>query len=163
MRQSLDREAWDGEWYRRGWYDNGAPLGSRASDECRIDALAQAWAVLSGAADPEKARLAMQAVETQLVSETDGLIRLLAPPFENTAQDPGYIKGYVAGVRENGGQYTHAALWVVRAFAELGRRDLAARLLEMLSPVSHTRDAQATRRYGLEPYMTFDGAEVFGG
>src|SRR5262249_44634468 len=131
-----------------------------ASDECQIDALAQAWSVLSGAADPAKARTAMRAVQTHLVSEREGLIRLLAPAFENTVQDPGYIKGYVAGVRENGGQDTPAAVWVVRAFAELGMRPLAAGLLAMLSPVTHTCDARAARRYGLEPYMI--AADVYG-
>ena len=116
--------------------------------------------MLSGAAPAERAARAMAAVEARLVSEPEGLIRLLAPPFEHTAQDPGYIKGYVAGVRENGGQYTHAALWAVRAFAELGRRDLAARLLGMLSPVSLARDAAAARRYKVEPYVI--AADVYG-
>src|SRR3989442_10602722 len=112
---------WDGEWYRRAYYDDGTPLGSRQNEECRIDALVQAWAVLSGAASEERAGQAMDAVERHLISEEEGLIRLLAPPFDSTTKDPGYIKGYVPGVRENGGQYTHAALWVVRALAELGK------------------------------------------
>jgi cyclic beta-1,2-glucan synthetase len=160
LRLALDAQAWDGEWYRRGWYDNGAPLGSKDSDECQIDALAQAWSVISGAAPRARAQRAMAAVEARLVSEPDELIRLLTPPFAHTPQDPGYIKGYVAGVRENGGQYTHAALWVVRAFAELGRRDLAARLLGMLSPVRHARDLAAARRYRVEPYVI--AADVYG-
>ncbi|HXS82142.1 MAG TPA: glycosyl transferase [Methylomirabilota bacterium] len=157
---ALEREAWDGEWYRRGWYDDGAPLGSRASDECRIDALAQAWSVISGLAPRARAEQAMGSLEKHLVSEPERLIRLLAPPFKDTPHDPGYIKGYVAGVRENGGQYTHAALWVVRAFAELGRRDLAARLLTMLSPVSHARDTEHASRYKTEPYVV--AADVYG-
>ncbi len=160
LRAALEREAWDGEWYRRGWYDSGAPLGSKDSDECQIDALAQAWSVLSNAAPRERATQAMQSLESRLVSERDGLIRLLTPAFQDTTEDPGYIKGYVAGVRENGGQYTHAALWVVRAFAELGRRDLAARLLAMVSPVHHTRDAKAVKRYKVEPYVI--AADVYG-
>jgi cyclic beta-1,2-glucan synthetase len=160
LRAALEREAWDGEWYRRGWYDDGAPLGSHASDECRIDALAQAWAVLSGVAPRERAEQAMRSLEGHLVSEPERLIRLLAPPFQDTPHDPGYIKGYVAGVRENGGQYTHAALWVVRAFAELGRRDRAARLLTMLSPVTHAADAERARRYKVEPYVV--AADVYG-
>ncbi len=160
LQAALETEAWDGEWYRRGWYDNGEPLGSRHSDECQIDALAQAWSVLSGAAPRDRAARAMASVESRLVSEPDRLIRLLAPPFRDTAQDPGYIKGYVAGVRENGGQYTHAALWVVRALAELGRRDRAARLLAMLSPVSHGADAPSARRYQVEPYVV--AADVCG-
>jgi cyclic beta-1,2-glucan synthetase len=157
---ALEREAWDGEWYRRGWYDDGAPLGSRTSDECRIDALAQAWSVLTGLAPPARAQQAMRSLEDHLISEPDRLIRLLAPPFQDTPHDPGYIKGYVAGVRENGGQYTHAALWVVRAFAELGRRDLAARLLTMLSPVAHAKAAEPARRYKAEPYVV--AADVYG-
>jgi len=160
LQRALEREAWDGDWYRRGWYDDGAPLGSHASDECRIDALVQAWSVISGVAPRERAERAMRSLEEHLVSEPERLIRLLAPPFQDTPHDPGYIKGYVAGVRENGGQYTHAALWVVRAFAELGRRDRAARLLEMLSPVSHAGTAEHARRYRVEPYVV--AADVYG-
>jgi cellobiose phosphorylase len=160
LRTAIETAGWDGEWYRRAYYDDGTPLGSQTSDECRIDALAQAWAVLSGAASPERARVAMEAVERHLVDETEGLIRLLTPPFEHTAHDPGYIKGYVPGVRENGGQYTHAALWVVRAFAELGRRDRAARLLALLSPVSHGSDPDRLATYQVEPYVV--AADVYG-
>jgi cyclic beta-1,2-glucan synthetase len=157
---ALEREAWDGAWYRRGWYDDGAPLGSSESDECRIDALAQAWAVLSGVAPRARAEQAMRSLEEHLISEPEQLIRLLAPPFRDTPHDPGYIKGYVAGVRENGGQYTHAALWVVRAFAVMGRRDAAARLLTMLSPIRHATDAEQARRYKVEPYVI--AADVYG-
>ena len=160
LRVALNDAGWDGEWYRRAYYDNGEPMGSRQSDECRIDGLAQAWAVLSGAAPPERARMAMDAVGRELVSERDGLIRLLTPAFKDTPNDPGYIKGYVAGVRENGGQYTHAALWVVRAYAELGRHDLAAKLLAMLSPVSHTSDSARLAVYRTEPYVI--AADVYG-
>ncbi len=157
---ALNDAGWDGAWYRRGYYDNGQPLGSRHSDECRIDALAQAWAVISGVATGARATTALDSLERHLVSEHDRLIRLLAPPFEHTREDPGYIKGYVAGVRENGGQYTHAALWVVRALAEAGRRQLAARLLSMLSPVSHAADAAGVDRYKVEPYVV--AADVYG-
>lgn len=150
---ALEDAGWDGEWYRRAYYDDGTPLGSAASDECRIDAIAQAWAVLSGVASPARARQALAAVERHLVSEDDGLIRLLTPPFDRTPKDPGYIKGYVPGVRENGGQYTHGALWVVAAFAALGHADRAARLLEMLSPVSHARTPEQVERYKVEPYV----------
>jgi cyclic beta-1,2-glucan synthetase len=160
LRAALDAHAWDGEWYRRGWYDDGSPLGSGTSDECRIDALAQAWSVISGLADPGRAERAMDALEARLVSEPEGLIRLLAPPFQHTPHDPGYIKGYVAGVRENGGQYTHAALWVVRALARLGRRDRAARLLAMLSPARHAHDPASVRRYQVEPYAV--AADIYG-
>jgi cyclic beta-1,2-glucan synthetase len=160
LRHALETAGWDGEWYRRGYYDDGTPLGSHANDECRIDALVQAWAVLSGAARPERARAALDAVLAQLVSEHEGLIRLLAPPFVDTPHDPGYIKGYVAGVRENGGQYTHAALWVVRALAELGRNDRVAPLLEMLTPLHHTRTPADVARYRVEPYVV--AADVYG-
>ncbi|WP_434148482.1 GH36-type glycosyl hydrolase domain-containing protein [Methylocaldum gracile subsp. desertum] len=158
--QALNDAGWDGDWYRRAYYDDGTPLGTKHGDECRIDALAQAWAVISGAAPAERANRALDAVEEHLISDHNGLIRLLTPPFVNTPHDPGYIKGYVAGVRENGGQYTHAACWVVRAVAELGRNDRAARLLEMLSPVSHARTQEETDVYRVEPYVV--AADVYG-
>ena len=120
---ALNSEGWDGKWYRRAWYDNGVPIGSSASDECRIDAIAQAWAVLSHAAPSSRAERALDSLEQHLVAERDGIIRLLTPAFDKTPQDPGYIKGYLPGVRENGGQYTHGALWAVRALAEAGRTD----------------------------------------
>ncbi|HEX7088941.1 MAG TPA: hypothetical protein VF192_02325, partial [Longimicrobiales bacterium] len=156
---ALEDAGWDGEWYRRAFYDDGTPLGSAASDECRIDAIAQAWAVLSGVAAPARARQALDAADRHLVSEDEGMIRLLTPPFDRTPKDPGYIKGYVPGVRENGGQYTHGALWVVAAFAALGRADRAARLLEMLSPVSHARTPEQVERYKVEPYVV--AADVY--
>ena len=156
---ALGDGGWDGEWYRRAYYDDGTPLGTHSASECRIDGLAQAWSVLSGAAPPARAAQAMDMVEKHLI-RGDGLIRLLDPAFRDTLHDPGYIKGYVAGVRENGGQYTHAALWVVRAMAELGRRDRAAELLEMLSPVTHTRTPEAVERYQAEPYVI--AADVYG-
>jgi len=160
LAEALNKQGWDGEWYRRAWYDTGEVLGSAASDECQIDALAQAWAVLSRGAPKARAEAAMEAVERHLIAEQDGLIRLLTPPFANTPQDPGYIKSYAAGMRENGGQYTHAALWVVRALAELGRRDQAVRLLEMLSPVSHTLTPEAVAAYRLEPFSV--AADLYG-
>jgi cyclic beta-1,2-glucan synthetase len=157
---ALNDDGWDGEWYRRGFYDNGATLGSRSDDECKIDALAQAWSVISGAAPPGRAEQAMDSVERHLISEEDGLIRLLTPPFDKTPNDPGYIKGYVRGVRENGGQYTHAALWVVRAMAELRRRDRTAELLKMLNPISHARSEEEVGVYQVEPYVI--AADVYG-
>jgi N,N'-diacetylchitobiose phosphorylase len=160
MRTALEEAGWDGGWYRRGYYDNGRPLGSCLSDECQIDALVQAWAVISRAAPVERARQALDAVEQRLVSTDDGLIRLLAPPFVSTPEDPGYIKGYLAGVRENGGQYTHAALWIVKAMAEAGRRDRAAALLEMLSPVTRGGDRRHIAIYQVEPYVI--AADVYG-
>jgi cyclic beta-1,2-glucan synthetase len=160
LRTALEREAWDGEWYRRGWYDDGAPLGSAASDECRIDAVAQAWAVLSGAAPRDRALRAMASVESWLISEPERIIRLLTPPFDRTPHDPGYIKGYVPGVRENGGQYTHAAIWVARALADLGDAERAARLMEMLSPVTHALTPADVAVYQVEPYVI--AADVYG-
>ncbi len=150
---ALGDAGWDGEWYRRAYYDDGTPLGTHSASECRIDGLAQAWSVISGAAPAARAAQAMDMVEKHLICDGENLIRLLTPAFRDTPNDPGYIKGYVAGVRENGGQYTHAALWVVRAMAELGRRDRAAALLEMLSPVSHTRTRADVERYQAEPYV----------
>jgi cyclic beta-1,2-glucan synthetase len=158
LREALNGAGWDGKWYRRGYYDDGAPLGSHASDECRIDALAQAWSVISGAAPRERAVQALGEVQRQLVS--DDIVRLLTPPFENTPHDPGYIKGYVRGVRENGGQYTHAALWVVKALAELGLAERAAPMLEMLSPIRHSETQDQVATYRVEPYVI--AADVYG-
>ena len=158
--RALESAAWDGEWYRRGYYDNGKPLGSALSDDCQIDALVQAWAVISNAVPRERAEAALAAAERRLVSDDDRLVRLLAPPFVDTAEDPGYIKGYLAGVRENGGQYTHAALWLVKAFAEAGHRNRAAGLLSMLSPVTHSSDATRCAVYQVEPYVV--AADVYG-
>jgi len=160
LQRAVESNAWDGGWYLRAYDDDGRPLGTHADDECRIDGLVQAWSVISGAAPASRAEQALDAVETHLISERDGIIRLLTPPFENTPRDPGYIKGYVKGVRENGGQYTHASLWIVRALAEAGRRDRAASLLAMLSPVSHGRDAASVARYRVEPYVI--AADVYG-
>jgi cyclic beta-1,2-glucan synthetase len=157
--KALNDGGWDGSWYRRAYYDDGTPLGTHDAAECRIDGLAQSWAVLSGVAPPERAAQALDAAEAQLIDEKEGLIRLLTPPFVDTPHDPGYIKGYVAGVRENGGQYTHAACWMIQALARNGRRHRAARLLEMLSPLSHTRPA-ALPRYKVEPYVV--AADVYG-
>jgi len=157
---ALNDGGWDGGWYRRAYYDNGAPLGSAQNDECSIDVIAQAWAVLSGAAPRNRAEQALDAMEMHLVSEEEGLIRLLTPAFDRTPHDPGYIKGYLPGVRENGGQYTHGALWAVRALAEFGRTERAAHLLEMLSPVSHTRTPEEVAVYQAEPYVI--AADVYG-
>jgi cyclic beta-1,2-glucan synthetase len=146
-------QTWDGEWYRRGYYDDGTPLGSAQNDECQIDAVAQSWAVLSGAVPVRFADRAMDAVRTHLVRRGPQLVLLLSPPFERTSQDPGYIKGYPPGVRENGGQYTHAALWIVMAMSRQGSGDEAAEIFHMLNPVNHTRTAAAVERYKAEPYV----------
>jgi cyclic beta-1,2-glucan synthetase len=158
--RALDETGWDGEWYRRAYYDDGTPLGSAASQECRIDCLAQAWAVISKAVPEDRARKAMQAVEKHLIDDGAGMIRLLAPAFDACDHDPGYIKGYIPGVRENGGQYTHGALWAVKATAEAGWTDRAAELLTMLSPASHARSAEGVATYQTEPYVV--AADVYG-
>ena len=146
-------QAWDGEWYRRGYYDDGSPLGSGQNDECRIDSIAQSWAVLSGAAPPRRADRAMDSVRTYLVRRGAQVVLLLTPPFDRSAQAPGYIKGYPPGVRENGGQYTHAAAWTVMALARLGNGDDAVELFHMLNPVNHTRTGPDVARYRGEPYV----------
>jgi cyclic beta-1,2-glucan synthetase len=151
LASALER-TWDGEWYRRGYYDDGAPLGSSQKDECQIDSIAQSWAVLSGAVSSSFADRAMDAVRTHLVRRGAGVILLLAPPFDRSAQDPGYIKGYPPGARENGGQYTHAAVWVVMALARLGSGDEATELFHMLNPINHTRTGPDVDRYKGEPY-----------
>jgi cyclic beta-1,2-glucan synthetase len=153
LRESLEREAWDGDWYRRGYFDDGTPLGSASSSECRIDSIAQSWAVISGAAEPTRAARAMAAVDQQLVRRGDGLVLLFTPPFDQTAVDPGYIKGYPPGIRENGGQYTHAAIWSVIAFALLGDGDKAGELFSLLNPIHHARTRAGVHRYKVEPYV----------
>ena len=160
LHAALNGPGWDGQWYRRAFYDDGTPLGSAANRECRIDAIAQAWAVISGAAPRARAEQALDAVERHLIDEQAGIIRLLTPPFDRTRHDPGYIKGYVPGVRENGGQYTHGVLWLVRAFAELGRHDRAMALISLLNPVNHARDPGGVERYKVEPYVV--AADVYG-
>jgi cyclic beta-1,2-glucan synthetase len=159
LQASLEREAWDGEWYRRGYFDDGTPMGSATNDECRIDSIAQSWAVISGAADPERAATAMAAVGRELIRPDDGVALLFAPPFDKTLLDPGYIKGYPPGIRENGGQYTHAALWSVMAFAALGEGDKAAALFSLLNPINHARTRADVHRYKVEPYAV--AADVY--
>ena len=144
---------WDGEWYRRGYYDDGSPLGSAQNDECRIDGIAQSWAVISGAVPQRFADRAIDAVRAHLVRRGPRLVALLTPPFDRSSQEPGYIKGYPPGVRENGGQYTHAAAWTVMAMARLGYGDEAAEVFHMLNPVNHTRTVADVERYKAEPYV----------
>jgi cyclic beta-1,2-glucan synthetase len=151
--------SWDGDWYRRAYFDDGTPLGSVQNDECRIDSLTQSWAVLSRAAELPRAERAMEAVRAQLVRRDAGLVLLLTPAFDRTAMDPGYIKGYLPGIRENGGQYTHAALWTVIALARLGLGDQAMELFHMLNPINHTRTGEGMERYRVEPYVV--AADVY--
>lgn len=151
--ESIEQEAWDGSWYRRAYFDDGMPLGSVNNSECRIDSISQSWSVISGAARPQRAREAMAAVQKYLVDTGEGIVKLLTPPFDEGELEPGYIKGYVPGVRENGGQYTHAATWVVLAFTRLGMGDKACEIFHMLNPINHTRTDFEYSRYKAEPYV----------
>lgn len=151
--KALETHAWDGNWYLRAFYDDGSPLGSRENDECQIDSIAQSWAVLSGGADPVRAAQAMESVYKRLVEPTEQMILLFTPPFDKTTHDPGYIKGYPPGVRENGGQYTHAGIWAAWAFAKLGQGDRAGELFQLLNPISHADTPENAVRYKVEPYV----------
>ncbi len=153
LQESLEREAWDGDWYRRAFFDDGSPLGSVANDECRIDAIAQSWAVISGAAETTRAARAMAALDKYLVLRNDQLLLLFTPPFNNPVRNPGYIKGYPPGIRENGGQYTHGAVWAVLAFIMQGDGDRAGELLSMINPIRHADSPTAVHRYKVEPYV----------
>ncbi|MGC4087889.1 MAG: glucoamylase family protein [Polyangiaceae bacterium] len=157
--QAIDAHAWDGAWYRRAFFDDGTPLGTAQSSECQIDAIAQSWAVISGAADPARAELALQSAERRLVVEDQQLMRLLTPPFERAEPDPGYIRSYPPGVRENGGQYTHGVLWTVLALCTLGEGDRAFRLMSLLNPVQHADSPEGVARYRVEPYVV--AADVY--
>ncbi|MHB9074667.1 MAG: GH36-type glycosyl hydrolase domain-containing protein [Desulfobaccales bacterium] len=159
LRRNIEEHGWDGEWYRRAYFDDGSPLGSTLNPECRIDSISQSWSVLSGAGDAERARLAMEAVDQRLVRREQALIQLLDPPFDKSDLNPGYIKGYVPGVRENGGQYTHAAIWAAMAFAALGDRERTWELLAMINPVNHARSPEGIAIYKVEPYVV--AADVY--
>jgi cyclic beta-1,2-glucan synthetase len=160
LKQALEEHAWDGEWYLRAFYDDGTPLGSHTNLECQIDSLAQSWGMLSGAANPQRAQQAMDSVRVRLVDVDNRLIRLFTPAFDQTDRDPGYIKGYPPGIRENGGQYTHAALWYVWALAEMGKSDLAYELFSLLNPINHSDTPSKARHYGVEPYVI--AADIYG-
>ncbi len=160
LKKHLNKEGWDGEWFLRAFYDDGTPMGSSSNRECRIDAISQAWSVLSGAAEDELGKKALNAAEKHLISEQEKIIRLLHPPFDQTEKNPGYIKGYIPGVRENGGQYTHGALWLIKAFAKSGMGNKAVHYFNMINPVNHTLDKEKVRRYKAEPYVV--AADVYG-
>jgi len=153
LAKSLERTGWDGDWYLRAFFDDGTPLGSAANHECRIDSIAQSWAVISGAANKARAASAMAALDQRLVRRDDGLLLLLTPPFDQASPDPGYIKGYPPGIRENGGQYTHGAIWSVIACAMLGDGDRAAEQFSLLNPINHASTRAAVHRYKVEPYV----------
>ena len=159
LREQLDAHGWDGGWYRRAYFDDGSPLGSSSNEECRIDSISQSWSVLSGAAPDWRQRTALEALDAHLVRRDLGLVQLLTPPFDKTAHDPGYIKGYVPGVRENGGQYTHAAVWAAMAFAALGDKARAWELARMINPISHGDSRGETGIYKVEPYVV--SADVY--
>ena len=151
--QALEAEAWDGSWYRRAYFDDGTALGTVENSECRIDSIAQSWSVISGAGRQNRIEEAMGAVEKYLIDHDEGIIKLLTPPFDEGPLKPGYIRGYVPGVRENGGQYTHAAAWVVLAFAGLGKGDRAWELFHMINPINHSKTTIECSRYKVEPYV----------
>ena len=160
LRAAIERDAWDGGWYRRAYFDDGTPLGSATNDECQIDSIAQSWAAISGAADPDRARRALEAVDERLVHADDGVILLFTPPFDKGKLQPGYIKGYVPGVRENGGQYTHAATWLVLAAAIQNRGRRAFELFDLLNPIKHATDPESVALYKVEPYVV--AADIYG-
>ncbi len=153
LNDNIVKNGWDGQWYRRAYFDDGTPLGTESNTECQIDSLSQSWAVLAGVGDSNRAIMAMDFAEKRLVKTEAGLIQLLDPPFDKSTIDPGYIKGYVPGVRENGGQYTHAAVWMIMAFARLGDRKRTWELLQMINPINHSKTQEATAVYKVEPYV----------
>ena len=153
LKDNIDKNAWDGKWYKRAWFDNGTALGSSANEECQIDSIVQSWSVLSGAGETQHANSAMEAAYNNLVKKNAGIIQLLEPPFDKSDLDPGYIKGYVPGVRENGGQYTHAAVWMIIAFAKLGDKKRVWELLNMINPINHGKTPEEIAVYKVEPYV----------
>ncbi|MEP7169394.1 MAG: glycosyl hydrolase family 65 protein, partial [Bacteroidota bacterium] len=153
LKANIDKHAWDGEWYKRAWFDDGTPLGSSTNEECKMDSIAQSWSVLSGAGDDKRIHTAMESAYKNLVQKNVKIIQLLEPPFDKSGLNPGYIKGYVPGVRENGGQYTHAAVWMIIAFARLGDNKRVWELLKMINPVNHGKTAEEIAVYKVEPYV----------
>ena len=153
LKNAIEEHAWDGNWYKRAFYDDGSALGAASNIECRIDSLAQSWGLISKAGDRKRAEQAMESVEKHLVKNDKQMILLFTPPFDKTTQDPGYIKGYIPGVRENGGQYTHAAIWCILAFAELNKGKRATEIFSMLNPINHGLSLDQVDRYKVEPYV----------
>jgi len=159
LQKNIELHAWDGEWYLRAWFDNGEPLGSDTNPECQIDSLPQSWSIISGAGEPQRSRQAMTSVDERLVRRSDKLIQLFDPPFDKSSLNPGYIKGYIPGVRENGGQYTHGAIWTTMAFALMGDHDRAWELFALLNPIHHGGTPQQMATYKVEPYVV--AADVY--
>jgi cellobiose phosphorylase len=160
LEKNINKNAWDGNWYRRAYFDDGKPLGSSRNEECKIDSISQSWSVISGAGKPDRMRMAMESVDRYLINREKGLLQLLDPPFDKADMDPGYIKGYVPGVRENGGQYTHAAIWMVMAFAKIGDHHHTWELLDMINPINHGKSAADVSVYKAEPYVM--AADIYG-
>ena len=160
LKKALNTRGWDGRWYKRAYMDNGASLGSMENDECRIDSIAQSWSVISNAGDNDKKYISIESLENHLVDKENGIIKLLDPPFEKGKLEPGYIKAYLPGVRENGGQYTHASCWAIMAEAMLGFGDNATFLYKMINPIEHTRTREAVQKYKVEPYAI--PADIYG-
>jgi len=159
LRLNIEQHGWDGLWYRRAYFDNGAVLGSAKNEECRIDSIAQSWSVLSGAGNGDHSRLAMESLSRYLIRSDIGIVQLLNPPFDKSALNPGYIKGYVPGVRENGGQYTQAAVWAAMAFAALEDNNRAWEIMTMINPINHANSSEAMATYKVEPYVV--AADVY--
>jgi cyclic beta-1,2-glucan synthetase len=153
LQRAIEEHAWDGQWYRRAYFDDGTPLGSAQNEECRMDSLVQSWAAMSGFGAPERVQQGLAAVDEFLIKQADKLILLFTPPFDKSPLEPGYIKGYVPGIRENGGQYTHASTWVVQAFALLGKGTHAMELFDLLNPILHASSPAEVKRYRVEPYV----------
>lgn len=160
LKKALNTNGWDGRWFRRAFMDDGNVLGSMENDECRIDSIAQSWSIISEAGDNDKKYISMESLENHLIDRENGIIKLLDPPFEKGKLEPGYIKGYLPGVRENGGQYTHGAIWVIIAEAMLGFGDKATELYRMINPIEHARTKEASKKYKVEPYVI--AADVYG-
>ena len=160
LRTNIEKNTWDGAWYRRAYFDDGTPLGSSQNEECKIDSIAQSWSVLSKAGQSDRTTIAMQSADERLVQRDSKIIQLFNPPFDKSNLNPGYIKGYVPGVRENGGQYTHAAIWLVMAFAAMGNKQKTWELLQLINPLNHAKDAELMNEYKVEPYVV--AADVYG-
>jgi len=159
LKESIEKNAWDGEWYRRAYFDDGTPLGSKTNEECKIDSIAQSWAVISGVGDKTRSHQGMREAEKRLVRKQDKIIQLFDPPFDTSDLNPGYIKGYVPGVRENGGQYTHAAIWMIMAFAAMRDKEKMWELLQMINPINHGSTPEGMQTYKVEPYVV--AADVY--
>ena len=160
LKKNLNKYGWDGRWFKRAYTDDGDILGSIENEECRIDSIAQSWSVISGAGDNDKKFISMESLENHLVDRENGIIKLLDPPFENGKLKPGYIKAYLPGVRENGGQYTHASLWAIIAEEMLGFGNKGTELYRMINPIEHSRTREAAKKYKVEPYVI--PADVYG-